>query len=200
MLLAVLRGDCGAVDVAFAQESLSAAAADAAAAAAAGHDDDAAAPDGAFLPGCRAVVDGLPAKSARHNGECCLVIRREGDLYDVCCGSGAALRLRPANLKTTGGEPLTTRDALWFACTLLSSDTTTTTEARQRKSVVMTLLQHMNKQKAASTTPEGVTLHPLDFRLGPMQTTPLLEVRPQVIPTTTRCVWIAQTMSCCVCF
>ena len=102
-------------------------------AAAAGAEPGAAA---GLSPGCRAVVAGLAGKAVRHNGECCLVVRREGDLYAVCCDSGAALRLKPANLKqaTPGERALTTKDALWFACTLLPPDTTNTRRTGEQSS------------------------------------------------------------------
>ena len=119
LLLAVQRGDRAAVERAFEAGSRTAAASPLLAGLQAGanQQDE----DTEIMPGCRAEVVKLPNQSAQHNGDRCLVVKREGNLYGVCCDSGVALRLKRANLKMTPGmqAALTTKDALWFACTLL---------------------------------------------------------------------------------
>ncbi len=174
LLLAVQRGDRAAVERAVDAETgpFAAGAPVAAPAAAATAAEEGRSSSIRLAPGCRAVVISLPKHSARHNGERCLVVRREGDLYGVCCDSGVALRLKPNNLKITLGAPLTTRDALWFACTLLPPDTINTVEAQQRREIVRILTQTAQLTTAASNR---ALLHRVDFPIGHVQTTPLLE-------------------------
>ena len=131
-----------------------------------------------LAPGCRAVVVLLPNNSARHNGESCLVVRREGEFYAVRCDSGAALRLKPENLRITpGAHALTTRHALWFACAMLPPDSSNTMEAHQRRDIARLLINYAAQQTALSTTVPSnhVALDPVDAPIGPMKTTPLLE-------------------------
>ena len=174
LLLAVQRGDRAAVERAVDAETgpFAAGAPVAAPAAAAAAAEEGRSSSIRLAPGCRAVVISLPKHSARHNGERCLVVRREGDLYGVCCDSGVALRLKPNNLKITLGAPLTTRDALWFACALLPPDTINTVEAQQRREIVRILTQTAQLTTAISNR---ALLHRVDFPIGHVQTTPLLE-------------------------
>ena len=173
LLLAVQQGNRAAVERAVDTETGSLTAGAPVAAAPAADTAKESQSNGLLAPGCRAVVVSLPKQSARHNGERCLVVRHEGDLYGVCCDSGAALRLKSDNLKITpGAQAMTRKDALWFACTMLPPDTINTTKAHQRRMIVRLLMQTAQLATAASNR---VVCHRVDSPIGPMQTTPLLE-------------------------
>lgn len=176
LLLAVQRGDRAAFERAFEAEIQSSSGVLAERPAAAASPEQRSQSSGP-APGCRAVVVLLPNNSARHNGESCLVVRREGEFYAVCCDSGAALRLKPENLKITpGAHALTTRHALWFACTMLPPDSSNTMEAQQRRDIVRFLIDYARQTTVSTAVPSThVALHPVDATIGPMKTTPLLE-------------------------
>eukprot|EP01046_Picozoa_sp_COSAG06_P038902 COSAG06_NODE_4537_length_4166_cov_34.424391_3_plen_361_part_00 len=167
VLLAIQRGDCGALRGAL--DALPAPATDVDAGAGdgagAGSSPAAAIPAALLGPGCRAVVTDLPKRGAQHNGGC-LVIRCERatpPLYAVRCDSGAQLLVKPANLRHP--VRLGAADALWLACQLLQPEGAAGAKGRQE--MVEMLLE-------ARQCRPGL-LHALGRAAGPMLTTPLLE-------------------------
>jgi hypothetical protein len=168
VLLAIQRGDCGALRGAL--DALPAAAVatdvDAGAGAGAGSSPAAAIPAALLGPGCRAVVTDLPKRAAQHNGGC-LVIRCERatpPLYAVRCDSGAQLLVKPANLSHP--VRLGAADAMWLACQLLQPEAAAGAKGR-RQEMVEVLLEARQRRPGL--------LHALGRAAGPMLTTPLLE-------------------------